>query len=84
MSKKKKNEPKKAYQRVTEYKSIDIPWEVYCFLPHDGVIAKEMEIYGDQIGIGGDFMNLAESQTAIQWFVDQLGGKVQWKEKNEK
>lgn len=33
---------------------------------------------GDQASFGKDFGSLQELRTAIQWYVDQLGGTVKW------
>jgi hypothetical protein len=40
-----------------------------------------LEVVGDQVCIGEDYLTLDEAREAIAWYVDQLGGKVVWSKK---
>jgi hypothetical protein len=36
-------------------------------------------IMGDQVSLGGDYANVEGARNAIAWYVEQMGGKVEWK-----
>jgi len=44
--------------------------------------AKNINIFGDQLCLDNsntnDYVTLDEARTAIEWFVEELGGKVNW------
>ena len=59
---------------------IEIPFYSVSRIIH-GAGERRVSITGDQIDLGGtdsDFASLAECRAAIEWYVEQLGGKVQW------
>lgn len=66
----------KAYEIAKDYKPIEIPWEVRRFFPDH---FNPLQIYGDQISFGGDFGNIEEVRIALDWLVEQLGGRAKWK-----
>lgn len=66
----------KAYKLIKIYKPVPIPWNVWRFL---GSPQKEISVASYQICIGEDYGSLEECRQAIEWYVDQLGGKVKWK-----
>jgi hypothetical protein len=45
---------------------------------------KNIDLYGNQASLceGGDFATLAELRVAVQWYVEQLGGVVNWDKKS--
>lgn len=46
---------------------------------------KKIHIFGDQIDLGGqdaDFCSIDEARAAIEWYVEQFGGKVKWSKIN--
>lgn len=56
-------------------KPIEVPWHVWtCF----GGSSKKITFAEEQASLGEDFKTLAQLQTAIEWYVKQLGGKVKW------
>lgn len=38
----------------------------------------EPRVFGDQVTFGEDFVSLQEARVALEWYVEQLGGKVEW------
>lgn len=56
-----------------------------------GSSKRKLYIFGNQVELGGedsDFCSIDEARTAIEWYVEQFGGKVKWSkvylEKQEK
>ena len=70
----------KAYKRMSGYKAIEMPYVVWRLLPDNN--NRVLDVYGDQACIGGDYASLSEFREALDWLVDQLGGKVEWKDEN--
>jgi hypothetical protein len=73
---------KEKHDKIAELSgSIKAPWEVWTKLG-----AKEIEIFGTNILLNpeGDYATLSEAQTAVAWYVEQLGGSVSWKSKTKK
>lgn len=58
-----------------------VPWEVSRFFAEPEGRLKTLEVFGDQISVGGDFMDLPEARYAIEWFATQLGGNITWTNK---
>ena len=79
MSKKKTVKIEKAVTRMQNYTAIDVPFYVWRLLP-ENVQSSFLEISADQAGIGGDFANLEDWRTALDWLCDQFGGTVTWRE----
>jgi hypothetical protein len=55
--------------------TVEIPWQVNRVL---GSEHKKIEVAGDQVCIQEDFVSLEEARDAVEWYVKQLGGKVEW------
>lgn len=73
---KKKKKSIRAVDVLVTQPDIDIPWKVYTVVSDSEI---QISILGDQLFIGGgDYVKLDEARNAIEWFVDQLGGKVKW------
>jgi hypothetical protein len=70
-----KQKEKRAIDIIVTQPDIQIPWEVARFMD-----SKTIRFFGDQICLSneGDYATLAEARKAIEWYVDQLGGKVKW------
>ena len=51
-----------------------VPYHVSCVFG-TGV---EPRVFGDQVTFGEDFVSLHEARVALEWYVEQLGGKVEW------
>lgn len=55
---------------------IEIPWKVNRVI---GSEHKVIETVGDgQVCIQEDFVSLGEAREAVEWYVKQLGGRVEW------
>jgi hypothetical protein len=54
---------------------IEVPFEVWRFL---GPQSKLILVRGDEASLGEDFGNKEQLQKAVEFYVDQLGGKVNW------
>lgn len=55
--------------------SIETPYEVFCLFKD----FKTMDVIGDQISFGEDYVSLESARSAISFLVEQLGGEVKWK-----
>lgn len=66
----------KLSDKLKDYKPIEVPYHVWtCF----GEDSKSILLAGEEASLGCDYKSLDELRTAIEWYVDQLGGKVKWK-----
>lgn len=70
----------KAYEEVQKINEQlpEYPWHVWTRL-----FGKKCrpEVLGNQINLGyeTDYCNLDEAREAVEYLVEQLGGKVKWK-----
>lgn len=55
---------------------IEVPWEVSHVLG----AAKKIMVLDDSVCLGDDtdYCSLLEARTALEWYVQQLGGQVKW------
>lgn len=67
----------KLIEELTKSKIINIPWEVWRFWGEKEQTGK-IELFGEQASFGQDFGTVEELRVAIEFYVDQLGGKVKW------
>ena len=65
----------KIHEQIELQTDIEVPWEVWRAFGHQ---CKVVTFAGNQASLGGDFMTKPELRAAIEWYVDQLGGKVKW------
>lgn len=67
----------KIIEQLKLQKDIEVPWHVWRLFGH---CAKSITLHGDQASLTdqGDFANQEELRKAIEFYVDQLGGKVKW------
>lgn len=65
----------KLKDRLSEYKDIEVPYHVWVVF---GEQSKKILTAGEQASLGEDFKTLGELRKALDWYVDQLGGKVKW------
>ena len=58
-------------------KNVEVPWEVYRIFN-----CKSVYLSGDMAGLSdnGDAATLSELRLAVEWYVKQLDGKVNWDE----
>lgn len=57
---------------------IEVPWHV-----RRTIGSSRLAIMGDQVSIGDsdcDFVSVTEAREALEWYVNQLGGNIQWRE----
>lgn len=66
----------KLSEQLKLQKDIEVPYNVWRFLGNE---SKLILIRGDQASLGEDFGNLEELRKAIEFYVEQLNGKVTWK-----
>ena len=55
---------------------VEMPYEVYCVFPREH--GMNIEVWGNQICFGEDYVDFDAARKATEWLVDQLGGKVKW------
>jgi hypothetical protein len=60
---------------ISSYEPIEVPYHVWRFF---GTDAKVATTAGDQACLGCDYGSLEELRTAVDWYANQLGGKVKW------
>lgn len=65
----------KIKEQLKLQKNIEVPFEVWRMF---GKNCKVVTIAGDQASLGEDYGSLQELRSAVQWYVDQLDGKVKW------
>lgn len=72
--------PKKIIEQVKLQEDIEVPWHVWTKF---GDSAKTIKFAGDQVALSqeADYGNIEELRLAIEFYVDQLGGKVKWSNK---
>lgn len=75
MKKLKKSPTNTIKARLDSYSPIDVPYNVWTKF---GEKSKQVLIAGDQVSLGEDYASLEQAQEAIEWYVNQLGGKVEW------
>jgi len=56
---------------------LEVPWHVWTKF---GQNAKRVTFAGNQASLtdDADYASLEELRKAIQWYAEQLGGKVEW------
>jgi hypothetical protein len=66
----------KLVEQLKLQEDIGVPFNVWRFF---GTESKVILIRGDQASFGEDFGTKEELRNAIEFYVEQLGGKVSWK-----
>lgn len=69
---------KKLHKRLEEYRPIEVPYHVWTVFGNE---SKFILVSGDTASLGEDYKTLAELRKAIEWYADQLGGKIKWESK---
>ena len=57
--------------------SVEVPWAAMRVLHGE---SKTLDVWGDQVSLGEDFVSLQEAREAIQFYAEQLGGLILWDE----
>jgi hypothetical protein len=57
--------------------SIEVPYHVWTTF---GPGSKKIVVMGDQASLveEGDYVDKEKIRKALEWYVDQMGGKVKW------
>ncbi len=64
-------------KEIDKLNRVEVPYFVWHLL---GIESKEIMLSGsDSISLGEDFASVGEIRKALDWYVDQFGGKVKWK-----
>jgi hypothetical protein len=66
---------KKLVEQLKLQKNIEVPYNVWRFFGNN---SKIITLAGNQASFGEDYGNLEELRKVIEFYVDQLGGKVNW------
>jgi hypothetical protein len=67
----------KLKEQLKLQKDIEVPWNVWTKF---GENAKFISVHGNQASLTNtaDYANMEELRAALGWYVDQLGGSIQW------
>ena len=68
---------KKLAEQLKLQQDIEVPYNVWRFFGTKDVTGT-VRIAGDQACFGEDYGTQEELRKAVEWYVDQLGGKVKW------
>jgi hypothetical protein len=63
-----------AHKVIQEISVDQVPWAVRRMFAG----SVRLEISGAEISFGEDFVSVTEAREAVEFLVDQLGGKVKW------
>jgi hypothetical protein len=73
----------KLKDQLKQQSDIEVPynvWRMFGSKNQNGVIT----LAGGQASFGEDYGTLPELQAAIEWYADQLGGKITWEKEATK
>jgi len=56
---------------------VEVPYHVWAVFPN-ARYNKTVSIMGDEVCLGGDYVTVEGARFAVEWYVQQLGGKVEW------
>lgn len=72
----------KIIEQIKLQEEIEVPWHVWTKF---GKSAKKITVLGNQVSLTSvaDFGTVEELRKAIEFYVDQLGGRVEWEDKGE-
>jgi hypothetical protein len=65
----------KLKEQLNLQEDIDVPWYVWRMF---GTNSKVISVMGKQASFGEDYGSVEELRRAVEFYVDQLGGKVKW------
>ncbi len=65
----------KLKEQLKLQKDIKVPFHVWRMFAEE---CKIIHLAGNQSSLGGDYATLQELRTAVEWYIEQLGGKVKW------
>lgn len=68
---------KKLKEQLALQQDIKVPYHVWTLF---GEKCKYISIAGNQASLGEDYQELDKIKKALEWYVDQCGGKITWKE----
>lgn len=67
---------KKVIEIIESYKDIEVPYHVWRLFSEQ---AKYISLMGSQASFGEDYASIDELRAAIEWYADQLGGTITWR-----
>lgn len=65
----------KIIEQVKLQKDIEVPYHVWRMFSEQ---CKFITLAGGQASLGTDYGTIEELRKAVEFYVDQLGGKVKW------
>jgi hypothetical protein len=65
----------KLKEQLKLQKDIQVPYNVWRMFGDD---CKMISIAGNQASLGEDYGTIEDLRNALEFYVDQLGGKVKW------
>lgn len=77
MSKKKVKTALEKHLIAQANSTVEVPFDVWRMFGNE--TGRSIELLGEQISLGEDYGSLEECRNAIAWYVEQLGGTVEWK-----
>jgi hypothetical protein len=76
---KKNKKPQTAIEKYNAIQAIgtlvDAPFHVWTKFSER---QRTISIVGTDISLGEDYCSIDQARDAIEWYVNQLGGKVEW------
>lgn len=70
------------YKVIKSICTVEVPWHVWTTLGGVKTRSKghRIEIFGEDMLLDDakDFVSLIQARNAVEWYVNQLGGKVKW------
>jgi hypothetical protein len=67
----------KKIQKLNE-KTKSPPWNVGRCFEGEFLRTFGIQVCGDQICLGEDYVSLSEAREAVEWLASELGGEVEW------
>ncbi len=79
----KKNKPR-LFDKIKDMNAVDVPYNVWNTFGDDRNVKQINYNSWGEVCLGGDYKSIPEARKTIEWYVNQLGGKVKWEKENGK
>ena len=66
---------RRAVDIVRDYTPVVVPYDVWHLF---GSQCKSIEFASDRLSFGEDYASIEEARLALEFYVEQLGGKIKW------
>lgn len=70
---------------IDKYKKIQrlgyeekIPWHVAHVLSNEH--GSYISVSGSDVSLGEDYVSLEQARKAVEWYANQLGGRIKWED----